>query len=104
MKLWNPLKSINWTSLFQSSRNRRQRGRKALMASQAAEVLEVRALLTASNVTAVLTGGTALTLTSDNTGDHGVDVYRKDATHIEIDGHLGTTINGSASVVLSNTL
>jgi hypothetical protein len=43
--------------------------------------------------------GTALTLTSDG-GDHNVDVFRLDATHVEING-FGTTINGAASQIFA---
>ncbi|MBS0263556.1 MAG: hypothetical protein JSS02_16565, partial [Planctomycetes bacterium] len=102
MKLINALKSLSWTSLFQSARTSRLRRRRTsgLVTPLMAEVLEVRALLSSSNVTASVVG-TALTLTSDNSGDHSVTVYRKDATHIEIDGIKGTTINNNASAIFT---
>src|SRR6516165_2588797 len=101
MKFCNPLKSLTWNSLFQSSRNRRMRRRPTYAPLPvAAEVLEVRSLLSSGNVTASVVG-TALTMTSDNNGDHGVECYRLDATHVEIDGDSGTTINGSASAVFT---
>ena len=48
---------------------------------------------------AVSVVGTTLTLTSDNKGNHNVDLYRLDSNHIEVDGGAATTINGSASQV-----
>ena len=48
---------------------------------------------------AVAISGTSLTLTSDNSGNHTVNVYRLDANNIEVDGVAGTTINGASSQV-----
>lgn len=105
MKIVNSLTTTTWNKLFQVSRNRRLRRRQAISApvNAAAEVLEVRTLLSAPNVTAVVSGG-VLTLTSDNAGNHGVNVYRKDATHIEVDNQDGiTTINGAALAVFAQS-
>jgi hypothetical protein len=101
MKLRNPLKSLTWNSLFRSSRGRRRHRPSYAPVNVAAEVLEVRALLTTANVAAAVVG-TALTLSSDNNGNHSVNVYRLDATHVEIDANaVGTTINGGASAVFA---
>src|SRR6516165_2520834 len=103
MKFRNPLRSLTWSSLFASSRRSRWRRRRTggLSLNVAAEVLEVRSLLSAANVAATV-AGTALTFTSDNNGDHNVNVYRLDANHIEVDaGAAGTTINGAASAVFT---
>ncbi len=103
MRLRNPLKSLTWSLLFhQSSRSRVRRRRPSYAPiGIAAEVLEVRAMLSSANVTAAVSG-TALTLTGDNNGNHSVDVYRKDSTHVEIDATaVGTTINGAASAVFT---
>src|SRR5258708_15322396 len=98
MKFCNRLKSLTWNLFVKSWGNRRLRRRRPNWApiTLAAEMLEVRALLSGptANVTAVVSG-TALTLTGDNLGNHGVAVYRVDANHIEIDSmSVGTTING----------
>jgi hypothetical protein len=71
MKLGNPFRSLTWVSLFSSSRRRPLRRRRtgSLALNVAAEVLEVRSLLSAANVAATV-AGTALTLTSDNNGDY----------------------------------
>lgn len=66
----------------------------------AAEVLELRKLLTTPNVTAIVSG-TALTLNCDNNGNHDIDVFRSDATHVEIVASNGSTVNGSTSAVLN---
>jgi hypothetical protein len=90
MKLSNPLVSLSWLS---SLRRSRRRPRRLAPVFPAAEILEVRSLLSGNVVAAV--NGTALTLTSDS-GDNAVDVFRLNATTVEIDG-IGTTINGAAS-------
>jgi hypothetical protein len=103
MKLKNLLRSLTWNSLFESSRRRRLRRRPtgSLPIPVAAEVLEVRSLLSAANVTASVIG-TGITLTSDNNGNHSVDVHRLDASHVEVYGaDPGTTINGMGSVVFT---
>jgi hypothetical protein len=102
MRLRNPFKSLTSNSLFHSSRNRLRRRRPGFAPiTGAAEILEVRAMLSSPNVAAIVSG-TALTLTSDNNGNHAVNVYRKDSTHIEVDNADGvTTINGGASAVFA---
>jgi hypothetical protein len=104
MKLVNPLKSLTWNRLFHSSGSpRRLRKRAPAAPSIAAEVLEVRSLLSSANVAAIV-AGTTLTLTSDNNGDHSVNAYRLDANHVEVDAAAaGTTINGAASAVFNLT-
>jgi hypothetical protein len=95
MKLRNPFLSLTWNSLWLRSRARLRRVRRSLApVSLAAEILEVRSLLSGNVVAA--TAGTALTLTSDS-GDNDVNVFRLNATTVEIDGLNGTTINGAAS-------
>jgi hypothetical protein len=103
MNLRNPFRSLTWSSLFQSSRRSplRRRRTSGLPINVAAEVLEVRSLLSAANVTAAV-AGTALTLTSDNNGNHSFEVHRLDATHIEVNAsNPGTRINGVGSVVFN---
>src|SRR5262249_30070460 len=92
MKLRNPFQSLSWNSLWLRSRARPRRARRRL--APAAEILEVRSLLSGNVVAA--TAGTALTLTSDS-GDNDVNVFRLNATTVEVDGLNGTTINGAAS-------
>src|SRR5262245_50124768 len=102
MKFRNPLRSLTWSSLFASSHRSRWRRRRTggLPLNVAAEVLEVRSLLSANVAAAV--AGTALTLTSDNNGGHNVHVYRLDANPVEVDAPpAGTTINGGASAVFT---
>lgn len=102
MRLCNPFKSFAWVSFFRPSRSRVRRCRANFAPNiLAAEILELRAMLSSANVT-VNASATVLTLTSDNNGDHSVNVYRLDATHVEVDAiALGTTINGGASVVFA---
>src|SRR5262245_54062425 len=95
MNLRNPFKALTWNSLLGRSRIRPRRLRRRFAPFfRAAEVLEVRSLLSGNVVAAV--SGTALTLTSDS-GDNGVNVFRLDASTVEIDGTNGTTINGAAT-------
>ncbi len=99
--MWVPnwIKSLRWKSLFRASRSRLRRHRPNFVpTSLTAEVLEQRTLLS-NNVTAALSG-TALALTSD-TGANSVNVYRLNASQVEIDGVSGTTINGVASVTFA---
>jgi hypothetical protein len=63
-------------------------------------VLVERQLL-AGNVIAAQNGA-AITLTSDD-ADNTMNVYRLNASTVEIDGLAGTTINGVASVMLANS-
>ena len=67
-----------------------------------AEVLEMRRLLSAANVTSHVVGA-SLTLTSDNTGDHNIHVYRKDSTTVEVDAVDNTTIDGASSRLFTFT-
>ena len=96
MYLRNPFKSLTWNFIPGQSRGRawRRVRRSFVTVFPAAEVLEVRSLLSGNVVAAV--NGTALTLTSDS-GDNSVNVFRLDANTVEIDGFNGTTINGAAS-------
>src|SRR5262245_25307843 len=98
MKLCNPFKSLTWNSLRLGSHRRPRRLRRDFVPPCPTEVLEVRALLSGNVVASAI--GTAITLTSDG-GDNGVDVFRLDATHVEIDGFNGTTINGAASKIFT---
>ncbi|MBS0262867.1 MAG: hypothetical protein JSS02_13015, partial [Planctomycetes bacterium] len=49
---------------------------------------------------AAVAGVGSLTLTNDS-GDNDINVYRLDATHVEIDAFGGTTINGADSAVFA---
>ena len=104
MTLMNSFKSL--TSKTSSRRSGRRVRRCvpgfAAVGDFAAEILEQRALLSA-NVTATVAsvrGIGSLTLTSDS-GDDSVNVYRLDATHIEVDGLNGTTINNDPSAIFA---
>src|SRR5262249_16521032 len=98
MKLSNPLVSLSWLSSLRRSRRRPRRVRRRYTpVFPAAEILEVRSLLSGNVAAAV--NGTALTLTSDS-GDNTVNVFRFDANTVEIDG-VGTTINGAGSVTFA---
>src|SRR5262245_13052282 len=98
MKFSNPLVSLSWLSLSRRSRGRPRRVRRRFApVFPAAEVLEVRSLLSGNVVAAV--NGTALTLTCDD-GDNDVNVFRLDANTVEIEG-VGTTINGAGFVTFA---
>lgn len=99
MKLLNPLKTLNWNSLFRSSRGRLRRRPSNAAVNLAAEVLEQRAMLSANvNVTQ---NGAAITLTSQttNTENISVEVFRYSNSQIEIVADSGTlTLNGGGTV------
>ena len=101
MLIRNPLFSLIRNSLFGAVGKRRSRIRRwrETPLNVAAEVLEIRSLLSSANVAAAV-AGSALTLTSDNNGDHHVEVYRLDANHVDVVAtNPATTINGGASAI-----
>ncbi len=104
MPTWNLFGFRTWKSSSLRSRPRPRRCRRAFPAvgDSAAAVLEQRVLLT-GNITASVSavGGVgSLSLTSDSATD-AANVYRLDATHVEVDGVNGTKINGSASAIFA---
>ena len=97
MLLRNSLKSLAWKSLFRQSgrRLRRRPYSIAPVGCCAAEVLEMRSLLSAGVIASA--AGTAITVTSDSANDS-LDIYRLNATTVKIDALGGTTINGGTTV------
>ena len=107
-KMLNRLRICGPNEWFLVPRNRRSaRPRSTSTRTNiAAEVLELRQMLTI-NVTAAVTTNPAgrsriLTLTDDNMGDT-VNIYRLNSTQIEIDGSSQTTINGMPSDLIRLT-
>lgn len=94
------LKQKSWLDVLKPSHSVMVRRRKnSIRSSGPAELLELRAMLT-SSVSAVIGQNHALTLTvTENSNDvSAFDVYRLDATHVEIDGFGGTAINGQQPI------
>ncbi|MBS0267260.1 MAG: hypothetical protein JSS02_35375, partial [Planctomycetes bacterium] len=104
MKINNVLKSLSWNSLLRAARKsslRRSRTNWSLSALVAVDVLEPRSMLSGptANVTAAVSGPN-IVLSSDNTGNHSINVFRLNATTVEVDAVAGT-VNGKSSVLLN---
>ena len=103
MRLANRFKSLTWKSLVnRSARRLRGQSKFSPISLAAAEILEQRRML--SNTVTMSTLGTAITMTSHTVSGErsGINLYRLDSGHVEIDTYDGTTItnNGGTSLVL----
>jgi hypothetical protein len=84
--------------LFSKKRRVARRKQSSAFGNTSAEVLEIRQMLTAD--VAAVANGSQVTVTSDNNGDHAIEIYRVNAHVINVVALNGCTVNGDPSAEL----